>query len=86
MSYDGYTSIHGICFDEGMSGNCGLECNGFIYGDCEIPEEIFESLGDEIDNVIIENMGELRHAVMMHQTKFKVDKIKILMEIFGYEI
>lgn len=43
MSYE-YVSIHGICYDEGQSGNCGLECRGFLGGDCPIPEEIAENI------------------------------------------
>jgi hypothetical protein len=35
-------SVHGICHDEGMSGNCGFGCRGFQGGECEIPEEIVE--------------------------------------------
>jgi len=33
-------SIHGICYDEGQSGNCGIECEGFQDGKCDIPDEI----------------------------------------------
>jgi len=35
-------SIHGACFDNGQSGNCGFECSAFMEGDCEIQDEICE--------------------------------------------
>ncbi len=41
-------SVHGICHDEGMSGNCGWSCRGFEGGECEIPDEIVESRAPEI--------------------------------------
>lgn len=40
-------SIHGICFDEGQSGNCGTECEGFITGECEVPDEVLETVASE---------------------------------------
>lgn len=41
-------SVHGICFDEGQSGNCGLECRGFLDGECDIPQEIAEIYKEEL--------------------------------------
>jgi hypothetical protein len=32
-------SIHGICFDNGQSGDCDMDCEIFLYGKCENPEE-----------------------------------------------
>ena len=82
--YDDYTSIHGICFDEGQSGNCGYECRGFLNGDCDIPDEIIENCKSDFEEVLIDEYGELRLAVMRAQTKIHFNEHKILMGIFGY--
>jgi len=37
-------SIHGICFDTGQSGNCGMDCEQFLDGDCECPGEFIDWL------------------------------------------
>lgn len=29
----------GVCFDVGISGNCGVLCPAFVDGDCEEPQE-----------------------------------------------
>lgn len=44
-------SIHGICFDNGQSGRCGLECELFLIGDCEgdVSEEYLLQLLDSDD-------------------------------------
>jgi len=47
---DDYVSIHGICFDEGNSGRCGLECRGL--DDCDERENIID---DAISNGITFN-------------------------------
>lgn len=41
-------SVHGVCFDEGMNGNCGLECRGFVEGECNIAMEIVEVCFDNV--------------------------------------
>ena len=33
-------SIHGICYDNGMSGNCNTDCELFGDGKCECPEDV----------------------------------------------
>jgi len=38
-------SIHGECFDTGMSGKCGYECEVFQEGKCE-------EVGDLLDNIV----------------------------------
>ena len=45
-------SRYGICFDEGMSGHCGLECRGHEENECTATEEILEncSYNDILDN------------------------------------
>ena len=45
-------SIHGVCFDEGQSGNCGLECKGLADNECTIEDEILinYSFSDIYDN------------------------------------
>ena len=37
-------SIHGICFDEGNSGNCGPECAAHDSYECKIPDEILQNM------------------------------------------
>lgn len=32
--------MHGMCFNEGMSGNCGYSCRAFTSSDCAIVNEI----------------------------------------------
>jgi len=38
---------HGICHSNGMSGNCGLDCEAFNTSDCECTAEIVESCKPE---------------------------------------
>jgi len=50
-------SIHGECFDNGQSGNCGIDtCSMFIRGECHIYQEVVENLGklswDDIQEVL----------------------------------
>jgi len=33
-------SVHGVCFDNGMSGKCDVECEQFTDGDCPEPDEV----------------------------------------------
>jgi ribosomal protein L19 len=45
-------SVHGECFDTGMAGKCGLECQMFLCGECEHvdeaePQQIIDQLGEE---------------------------------------
>jgi len=76
-----YTSIHGICFDEGQSGNCGLECRGLLSNQCEIEDEMLESCsfneiydtGEFIDYLIDKFIGEFRMQIFMQQTKIEFD-------------
>ena len=35
------------CFQAGMSGLCGPECNGFLDGECENADTIFEIMCEE---------------------------------------
>lgn len=32
-------STHGICFDNGMSGNCNSECEEYLAGNCDAHAE-----------------------------------------------
>lgn len=36
-------SIHGICFDNGMSGNCNFECEDFINNECDVKDEMISN-------------------------------------------
>jgi len=48
-------SIHGVCFDEGNSGNCGLYCEGHQSYECTIPDEILEHAledGEDKDEIL----------------------------------
>ena len=76
---DYYVSIHGICFDEGQAGNCGVECKGLQGGECDIEDEMFEDIPDKelfdyglADEYLIEKyIGEFRLNILMAQTKFE---------------
>lgn len=35
-------SVHGVCFDNGMSGNCNITCSQFRDGGCDISNEVIE--------------------------------------------
>ena len=76
-------SIHGICFDESMAGRCGLECEGFLTGECGIPAEIIEH---DVDNLAKESMGELQYHILdaAGRLTFK-DKINAALELYGYK-
>lgn len=68
-------SVHGVCFDEGLSGNCGLECRGFIDNDCSIPDEIAEHYIDEYrEELLVYRLGELRLAVARSQNVVEFDE------------
>lgn len=79
-------SIHGVCFDEGQSGRCGLECRGFLGGECDIADEIVEI---SKEGLLTEKFGELRLAILRSQTKYEFDEQtelnKILEEEYGYK-
>lgn len=38
--------LYGECFDNGMSGNCGIDCEVFLRGDCENGDEGLEAALD----------------------------------------
>lgn len=79
-------SIHGICFDEGQSGNCGIECRGFLNRECSIADEIVDVFKEEL---LTERFGVLRLAILRKQSKIPFDEAAILKEIakdYGYDI
>lgn len=43
-------SIHGECFDNGMSGNCGGRCDVLLRGDCKIGIEMLLDHSDSVDD------------------------------------
>lgn len=57
-------SIHGICFDEGMSGNCGLECRGFLDMECDIVDEVVEGCADSMTQDDWIDLGETYEEYM----------------------
>ena len=73
-------SIHGICFDEGTTGNCGIKCRGFPE-ECPIKEEMFENIDDlelleygKGDDYLIEKyVGSFKLAIFEAQTQIKFD-------------
>ena len=82
-------SIHGLCFDEGQSGRCGIECEAFINGECDIPDEMADYCREEL----LEKYGnKLLIAVCKAQSKYdtktRLDhEIKLIMEeVFCYKI
>ena len=32
-------SIHGVCFDNGMSGKCNTDCEQYLEGNCDAADE-----------------------------------------------
>jgi len=82
-------SVHGVCFDEGQSGNCGLECRGFIGGECPIPDEIADIFRNELlaeygDKFIL---GVIKAQTMVDpEILFNRELKKIMFNEFGYEI
>lgn len=52
-------SIHGICFDNGMSGRCSLDCEAFRDGECDSASEFRDWLEgldkQECSDIIKEN-------------------------------
>jgi len=87
MSWEDYVSIHGICFDEGQSGNCGIECRGFLNGECDVASELIENCKEEL--LQKKFGGELGIAVIRAQTKYEFDEQaeldKIMEEEYGYK-
>lgn len=77
-------SIHGICFDEGQAGNCGLECQGFLEGECPIPLEIAEIFKDDL----LKEYIPLEYAIQQHVDKPIYDELakldEILESVYGY--
>ena len=56
-------SIHGICYDNGQSGNCNVECELFRSGECQAADEVYcafeHNLSDEDKEIITELYGDL---------------------------
>ena len=53
-------SRHGVCFDNGISGRCGPECELFELGQCDIGDEICEELFYELQPEEIKD--EIKHS------------------------
>lgn len=71
-------SVHGVCFDEGQAGHCGLECRAHKYHECGIPDEIVEHILDSYTRedwveFCKELLGVLRYHVLTNQSVFIVD-------------
>ena len=84
------SSIYGICYDEGQSGNCGIECRGLLEGECPIPDEIADIFHDDF---LSEYGDQFMLAVINAQDdqekikKFKLVELKrIMKDELGYEI
>jgi len=73
---------HGICFDNGMSGNCGLECEAFTNGDCDVAEELLDNNDHQLDQLLIDEYGLITFKAMQHQG---VDENKLLLKLYGYD-
>lgn len=81
-------SIHGICFDEGQSGNCGCNCRGFLDGECDIPEEIAENcIKHDLNYHIRELLGDFRYEILKVADKLPTYEqvIPDILEMYGYK-
>ena len=82
-------SIHGICFDEGMSGRCGLDCRGFNDNECPDPEEILDNHtfneiydhGGFEDYLIEKFIPTLTLEIIRQQTKYDIDEYGYLAKL-----
>ena len=87
MSRNVRVSIHGICFDNGMSGNCNHFCEQFLDGDCDVGDTIVENmLNESSPEVIEESIAEIVEPVKLFTLRGagKTD-LEILIEAFGYQ-
>ncbi len=51
-------SVYGICFDNGMSGKCNIECEEYLNGNCENKEEVYSNLPFEVKlDLILQNLS-----------------------------
>ncbi len=53
-------STHGICYDNGQSGNCNSDCEQFQNGDCDVEEDIVKAEKEENNRIYVNNQTGLR--------------------------
>lgn len=86
MSRNVRVSIHGICFDNGMSGNCNHMCEQFLDGDCGVGDTIVENMLDEsspeeVEEALLEMIEPVKLFTLRGLGK---TDLEILIEAFGY--
>lgn len=80
-------SVHGLCFDNGMNGNCGEGCELLILGQCDIGDEIVEHIyhsmtQEEIDVELSLSYEEVKLFIMRGTGAKDLD---LLLESYGYK-
>lgn len=78
-------SVHGTCFDNGMSGNCNETCQDFLDGLCNEGANIIDELSDIKINYLYEDQEEMFKAICMILLYPDLDKRQELKRILGYE-
>ncbi len=93
MSYDDNCSIHGVCFDNGMSGNCNEECSQFQSGGCEVGEEIlaqwFEEMAEEVrEEMLKEYYVDVELFVLRGKGDLSDEELlkRVLIDEYGYDL
>lgn len=79
-------SVHGICYDNGQSGNCNCECELFEDGGCDAAGDVIENLyagmsDAEVNEIIEETIEPVKLFTLRGAGASTID---LLYEIFGY--
>ena len=57
-------SIHGVCFDNGQSGNCNIKCEDFQNKKCEVYIEVIDAM-----NTSEYSLDEINEAKELYNLK-----------------
>jgi hypothetical protein len=79
-------SVHGLCFDNGQSGNCNCDCGLFRGGECEAADDVIEDL---YATITAEEFNELIESQINAVKLFTLkgagtDDLELLHKAFGY--
>jgi len=82
-------SVHGVCFDNGMCGNCDADCEQFLEGECEAAMEVAKALYDIhlAQGTVEETLQEYYSDVelWLRRGKHNQTDFELLVESLGYK-
>lgn len=78
-------SVHGICFDNGMSGNCNEECENFLLGSCSEGSNMIDIMPIKMINDFYEEHENEFYAACIAVVQPNLDKRIFMKEELGYD-